>query len=62
MKYRIWSNKRKAWWNAGGLGYTLNKSEAGQFELIEALQICRQSNADPDYKNTFRSAMVPVEE
>jgi len=43
MKYLIWSCEHWAWWKPGGLGYTTEVTEAGQFEPHQAEEICKHA-------------------
>lgn len=35
-KVRIWSAEHNAWWRAEGKGYTLQRDEAGVYDLNDA--------------------------
>jgi hypothetical protein len=36
----IWSSEHRAWWRAGGHGYTSKRSAAGIYTMQEAIDIC----------------------
>ena len=39
----IWSNEHRAWWRAGGNGYTMQVSQAGLYSEADALDICARA-------------------
>ncbi len=57
-KFLIWSNEHKAWWRAGGWGYTTALRMAGHFTQQQAIEICR--NALPTATNIGRMSEIPV--
>jgi hypothetical protein len=40
IKWLIWSNEHGAWWRPKSAGYTLDRAQAGQYDLREAVEIC----------------------
>lgn len=44
MKFLIWSNEHGAWWRPNSCGYTKDQSDAGQYDLQEATDICLSAN------------------
>ena len=44
MKYLIWSNEHEAWWKPVGHGYTINRGDAGYYDLEQAIDICTNAN------------------
>jgi hypothetical protein len=41
--YLIWSNEHRAWWRAGGHGYSKGLEGAGRYTRARALEICRDA-------------------
>ncbi len=56
MKYRIWSFEHNSWWKSNQMGYTEDISEAGIYNLLDAVAICTEANI----KDVPDEAMVPV--
>jgi len=44
LKYLIWSNEHRGWWQQNRHGYTANIQEAGVFSLKAALDIEAEAN------------------
>jgi hypothetical protein len=44
MRYLIWSFEHEAWWKENGNGYTLNRSDAGEYDADEAEKIVIDAN------------------
>ncbi len=59
MKFYIWSTEHNAWWKAAWAGYTSNRSEAGEYELDDAINICESNHYLEN--GPFEEAMVPVD-
>lgn len=64
-KWLIWSNEHRAWWRAGGHGYTTKRSQAGVYSMEEAIDICLPSRfrgAEPsDDIFTPPETMIPAD-
>ena len=39
-EFLIWSNEHSSWWKANHRGYTLNRDEAGRYQLSDAINYC----------------------
>lgn len=46
-QWLIWSNEHRAWWKAGGWGYTTLTQHAGVFSEINAKRIVAEANVVP---------------
>ncbi len=57
--YLIWSLEHKSWWRENRKGYTENRSEAGQYEFDEAIDIVLEANIQEN--NIPNEAIVPIE-
>lgn len=56
MKFHIWSFEHDQWWRPNSQGYTSNIEEAVEYELDEAVYICKQANI----AGQINEAVVPV--
>jgi len=56
--YLVWSNEHRAWWQAGGYGYSFGLNQAGRFTRDQALAICRK--AIPTAAHLGAIAEIPV--
>jgi len=43
-KWRIWSIEHRGWWGPNSCGYVRLKSQAGEYTLEEAVEICSGAN------------------
>lgn len=57
-KYLIWSFEHRGWWKPSRHGYTDQRAEAGEYDLEEALQLCRDANRYN--QGNPHEALVPV--
>lgn len=62
-RYLIWSFEHDAWWRPASIGYTKNRTEAGEYSFKEAMKIVLGANIhfssqDPD--KMPNEAMVPL--
>jgi hypothetical protein len=62
MKYLIWSLEHNAWWRWNELGYTLDRSEAGEYTLEEAVRIVQHANHFLRPDQPPMEAIIPIGE
>lgn len=60
MRALIWSLEHSAWWRPGSMGYTRERSEAGEYSWEEAVRICRGANQFAN--DEPHEAIVPLPE
>lgn len=44
--FKIWSNRHRAWWGWGGMGYTKDDEHAGMYSYGGTMRILRSSALD----------------
>lgn len=57
QKFYIFSYERNMFWAHNRLGYTHNISEAGEYSLDEAIEICLNANS---HSKTLQESMIPL--
>lgn len=61
MKFRIWNGKLRAWLRPQQRGFTINRDQAGLYNLEEAIDICVCSNIGQPPNEPPLRMLVPLD-
>lgn len=59
LRYRLWSNKKNAWWRRAEFGYTSDPNDAEQYTRAEALKRVAQSALSGRVESVTCMVVVP---
>lgn len=59
-KFYIWCHQRNQFWKPERMGYTTNRSEAGKYDLDEAIEIVEQANMHCLHDEIPEESMIPA--